>query len=512
MRRFRIALLGGSLAWACFVLLSGAGVSRADDKEEALRAEIDRQKKELEELKQRLDALTSRSAGEAAPAEQGQGTLDQSAVRGIVADYLKEQDKKKKDDEAKAKQKADEEGYKVGTLLGMSARWDTSSATWKLETPNKDFVFHAGYRFQLDNVYFDQNPEITQRANQVGDLQDGIFFRRSRPSFDGVLWQVVEFNCELALEQVQASVPNFDEVWVGLRDIPLIGSVRIGHNKVPQGFEGDMVSSSKAMTFLERSAYTDAFYENFATGIWVGNSVIDQRATWSAMAYRQDNPRTNSAADFGDGAYGYTGRVTALPIYENEGRCLLHLGVSGTWRNNEKADPGLTGPRVTRFRARPQLRDAIGDFGNGVNPGNTTRWVDTGVFNSTSTGVLGTELFWVLGPFSVQAEYAWAFANAAQLPAAGGVRARDIGTPDFNGGYIQLSYFITGENRIYDRRLGREGSLYQSGPYTPFWLTRAEDGGGTWGGGAWEVAASYHNPNLNKRQQADCGHRDPQGE
>src|SRR5262249_5299372 len=168
-------------------------------------------------------------------------------------------------------------------------------------------------------------------------------------------------------------------------------------------------------------------------------------------------------------------RLTFLPLYENEGRELLHLGVSGTWRNNEKADPGLTGPRVTRFRARPQLRDAIGDFGTAPLPGNTTRWVDTGIFNSTSTGVLGTELFGVLGPFSVQAEYAWAFANAAELPAAGGRRARPIGTPDFNGGYIQLSYFITGENRIYDRRLGREGSLYQSRPFTPFWLPPVED-------------------------------------
>src|SRR5206468_3326445 len=210
---------------------------------------------------------------------------------------------------------------------------------------------------------------LIRRANQTGELQDGIFFRRSRPSFDDVLWQVVEFNCELALEQVQAGVPNFDEVWVGVRDLPLIGSVRIGHNKVPQGFEGDMVSSSKAMTFLERSAYTDAFYENFATGIWTGNSVLDQHFTWSAMAYRQDNPRTNSAADFGDGEYGYSGRLTGLPIYENDGRCLLHLGVSGTWRNNERPDPGLVGPRVVRFRARPQLRDAIGDFGNGVLPG-----------------------------------------------------------------------------------------------------------------------------------------------
>src|SRR5262249_9124629 len=161
------------------------------------------------------------------------------------------------------------------------------------------------------------------------------------------------------------------------------------------------VSSSKAMTFLERSAYTDAFYENFATGIWAGNSVLDQRATWAAMAYFQDNnpinSNTNSAAFFGDGIAGYSGRITAIPLYENEGRCLLHLGVSGTWRNNARPGQDLADPRLARFRARPQLRDAIGDYGNGVLPGNSTRMVDTGTFPSSSTGVIGLELFYVNG-------------------------------------------------------------------------------------------------------------------
>ena len=70
-------------------------------------------------------------------------------------------------------------------------------------------------------------------------------------------------------------------VWVGMKEIPLIGTIRVGHQKVPQGFEGDMVSSSKAMTFLERSAYSEAIElnQNFVTGIWLGNNYFDQRAT-----------------------------------------------------------------------------------------------------------------------------------------------------------------------------------------------------------------------------------------
>ena len=144
-----------------------------------------------------------------------------------------------------------------------------------------------------------------------------------------------------------------------------------------------------------------------------------------------------------------------------------------------------------RFRARPQLRDAIGDFGNGIIPGDSARMVDTGVIPSSSTGILGLELFYVMGPFSLQSEYAWATAHSATF---GG---RDIGERGFEGGYVQVSYFLTGENRTYDRRYGREGTTYISRPYTPFWFVRDDEGGTSWGRGAWELAARWNYLNLN---------------
>jgi phosphate-selective porin OprO/OprP len=370
----------------------------------------------------------------------------------------------------------------------MTVRWNTANGV-TFETPNKDFTAHIGYRFQLDNVYFTQSDNL-RPPTQVGDFQDGIFFRRSRPSFDGAAWEVIEWNCELALEQVQSGVPNFDECWVGIMKIPVIGNVRVGHIRVPQGFEGDTYSGSKALTFLERSSMAEALYPFEGTGIWTGNSVLDQHATWAFMAYMQDNPRTNSAAAFGDGEPAYTGRVTALPVYEDEGRCLVHLGISGTWRTNLRPDPGLADPRLARFRARPEIRDAIGDFGTGVLPGDVARWVDTGPFASGSTGVVGTEFLAIRGPFSVQAEYGWAFANDAV------VNGKSIGTPTFSGGYVQLSYFLTGENRLYDRRLAKLGPNYIASPFTPFWFVRSDDRGVSWGLGAWEVAARWSHLDL----------------
>src|SRR5262249_23098434 len=158
------------------------------------------------------------------------------------------------------------------------------------------------------------------------------------------------------------------------------------------------------------ASYTDAFYNNFATGICILNSALDDgngdRVTWQVMGYRDDNPRENNAVDFGDGAYGITGRITGLVYANCENRHLLHLGLSGTYGAAERPDAtsaqGLIGPTLVRFRARPELRDAIGGFGDGVTlPGNSGRMVDTGNMTAEGASVVGTELFLIHGPFSV---------------------------------------------------------------------------------------------------------------
>jgi phosphate-selective porin OprO/OprP len=418
---------------------------------------------------------------------------DSPAMRALIRDVIAS-DKKNADEQKKKDLEAN--GFKVASDLALTTRWNvglSGNAGFMAESPNKDFILHLGGRFQLDTVFFHTQPALTP---STGILEDGMFFRRVRIQFDGTAYEMFEWNLEYALEQVQQGVPNLDEFWVGMKNLPILGSVRIGHNKVPQGFEGDLVSSSKAMTFMERSAYTDAFYQNFATGVWAGNSVLDQRATWAAMWYRQDNAiHGNNGDDFGDGNYGVSGRLTALPVYEDDGRCWLHLGASATYRAGERPDPGITGASLVRLRARPQMRDAIGDFGSTTVtsivppatttlPGNTVRWVDTGNIVAQGISVVGFEACLVRGPFSVQSEWALAMPSSA-------------GNPLFHGGYAQVSYFLTGENRTYDRRLGREGTTYMSGPNTIFWATRDEDGGWSLGRGAWELAYRYNYLSLN---------------
>ena len=139
--------------------------------------------------------------------------------------------------------------------------------------------------------------------------------------------------------------------------------------------------------------------------------------------------------------------------------------------------------------------------------------VDTGALAANSNQVIGTEFFFVRGPLSLMAEYAWCAADDASVvngapTGTAGVNEHQVvaypkngtslGTPWFDGGYIQVGYFLTGENRTYDRKLGTVGGTYIASPYTPFWLTRGENGDLLLGRGALELVARWNYLDLNE--------------
>src|SRR5262249_51367423 len=161
------------------------------------------QRQQLEDLRHRLDAAdtpqpTSKPSADAA-------SVDDKAVKKIVSDYLKEKDAAKKKEEDAKKAKVKEEGYRVGSILGLEGKVDENGYPW-FYTPNKDFSLHVGAWMQYDNVFWDQTgllkvapgarPGPKQgvasgiAANGIGDLQDGTYFRRIRPFLEGTFWEV----------------------------------------------------------------------------------------------------------------------------------------------------------------------------------------------------------------------------------------------------------------------------------------------------------------------------------
>src|SRR4029077_4633753 len=121
-----------------------------------------------------------------------------------------------------------------------------------------------------------------------------------RPFVEGTFWENYEYRLNLALENDQFSTTGLDEFWVGVNNIPVIGTIRVGHTKNASGFEADMSAGSRLMTFMERSSYSEAIElnQNFVTGVWLSNNFLDQRTTYTFTAFRSDQS-VQSGAFFG---------------------------------------------------------------------------------------------------------------------------------------------------------------------------------------------------------------------
>jgi phosphate-selective porin OprO and OprP len=438
-----------------------------------------------------------------------------------VAEYSAQGDaaKKQEDDAKKAG-----EGYQIGSDMSIKGTFKNGLFPW-FETPNKDFSLHLSGWTQLDNVWWTQTPAMTaaKGANAgpaqgvasgdtlggIGNLQDGTYFRRIRLSVEGNFWENGVYCLIPAFENEPFNQVGLDEMWVGAQKIPLVGTVRLGHVKTPMGLEADMTGSSRAMTFMERSAYSESIElnQNFVTGAWFGNHIMNDRMTWSAAIFRPDQISATGAM-FGDSQWGTQVRLTGLPLYEDEGRHLLHLGVSGGWRsntNNIANDPFAL--NTIQLRARPELRDDIP--GGGALNADANRMIDTGVIASDSDWLMGLEALYIRGPFSFQAEYGWNWVdNAVGInPSPTGLHPALIPAQNymFNGGYVQLAYTLTGENRGYSTTGGGLAREYfgKAGPYEPAFVVRDCNGNLIWGRGAWEIAARYSYVDLNSGNGGD---------
>ena len=209
--------------------------------------------------------------------------------------------------------------------------------------------------------------------------------------------------------------------------------------------------------------------------------------------------------DFGNGNYASSTRLTGTPVYEGDGAAVVHLGGSYQYRTGDlgrSIQPGGTGSAfgdtqsVARFRARPNMRDAVGVGSVNFLGSNANRFVDTGFLLADGVSTLAPEFLLISGPFSVQAEAGFSYVNNARTLYGGGGLAplQNVGTPMFWGGYVEASYILTGEHRGYDRRNGmydrikvRENAFF----------VRGEDGCNHWGTGAWQVAYRYSYLDLN---------------
>ena len=318
----------------------------------------------------------------------------------------------------------------------------------RMDSADEQFKLRIGGRIMNDWAFVGADDSLVESLGPLGTLvRDGTQFRRARLYAFGVLYDRIEYRAEFDFAD---RFGNFSDIYVGLRDVPVLGTLKAGHFKEPFGLEA--LTSSNNITLLERSA-GGAFAPLRNIGIAFQNSVAKGRISYAAGVFREALSAGNSV---GSGGPNLTARVTGLPVYADGGRKYLHVGAA---YSHQGAPLG-----VTLFGSRPEA--------NLLPP-----FVLTPLLETSSYNMVGLEAAAVAGPFSVQSEYMKSSVNSVSS-----------GDPTFSGFYVLGSFFLTGEHRPYWHG---GGAFDRVRPNSSFM-----DDGGT---GAWEIVARYSQLDLNER-------------
>jgi phosphate-selective porin len=246
------------------------------------------------------------------------------------------------------------------------------------------------------------------------------------------------------------------EGWARWQGIDYVHNLQVGYETVPQLL--DNIDPFTSLSFMEASSMALAFSPGNRLGVEVFRTFNNESLRVSAGAYSiGSDPGLNGGSVTQTLLYPVV-RVTGLPIYSDHGTnnvTLMHLGMS----------LGYQFARGSQFEFRARPESFIAPY-----------LVDTGQIDGNRAGLLGLEGIFMGGPFTLMGE-------VAGLHLKG-----DSASNTFWGGYVSAGYFLTGEQRGYDKNAAAlVGTLK---PNHDFSLKDK-----TWG--AWEVAARLSYVDLN---------------
>lgn len=381
-----MTLLLSSAASASQEAEGGSG----DESSQASPAEVEAQPGEA------LDEPSSDGDdGEERPAEEGELSVEEEPAP--LAEELP------------TLQEAEPFKWSLDSALALVTGRETFSAK------DDKIAFRLGTTVQIDGTGGSGSSGIKE---SIGDVPSSINFRRFVIATHG---HYADMNFKVALDLGAASA--FRDVWVEGADGGLsvwghhMGKFRLGQTKEPFGLERQ--GSGSFTAFLERSLPTQTFAPGHNIGALVHDCTKSQRQSWAFGIFSLGSQNEDSASG---SSLSMTGRWTGLPIYEDDGDRLLHVGASVSSRR--------PGSRSTRYFSRPEARY--------VQP-----YADTGEIDVSNATLFGLELAGVRGPYWAQAEWIQADLDA-QL----------VGNPDFSGFYLQAGWMLSGQTRPYQRANG----------------------------------------------------------
>jgi phosphate-selective porin OprO/OprP len=320
---------------------------------------------------------------------------------------------------------------------------DATLAQAQIQDEHKRFLIKFGLALlPADYTTFSQDADSKA---QVGEQPDEYEARSLRLMARGYFDLFRKWNYMVSYEYKGfANVPG-DPDW-SLTDMNVstefehVGKLTIGKFKEPFSYE--MVGDSANLPHPER--LLSPFFVSRNNGVQLSNTMFDQRGTWAVGWY---NDWLTSGNSFGDSGNDFAARMTALPIWSEDGSRYLHLGASVRYYagDNDKL----------RFKGQPASHVA-------------DNYVDTGTLIGDHAWSTGLEVLYNAGGFSVLGEYV-----------TSSVSSQAADNPNFSGYYVTAAYVLSGDHRPYDRKAGYARRVLPQGRW-----------------GAWELMGRYGHVDL----------------
>ncbi|MGB7747486.1 MAG: porin [Verrucomicrobiia bacterium] len=296
---------------------------------------------------------------------------------------------------------------------------------------------------------FDAADYISTHGQQPVDAGAEVRTFRIYTSGEFSLFRTNLYDVDLGLASGSFYLHN---AYLRLPQVPWLGNVTLGYFNVPQTI--DNIVPFGANTFMEAASPGLAFSPGQRLGIQFDRTFFDERMSAQFGLFSVSQDASLKFGDASDALARPTLRVTGLLIDEPDQRRLLHIGGSASLVFSDASD--------IQYQARPESDLA-------------PILVNTGPIPAQFAYVGGLEAIYQEGPFGLQSELM-------------GSQVNGDGNCFFWGGYVSGGWFLTGEQRSYDRALGLPGRVR---PNSPFSLRH----GGGWG--AFELALRYSYLDLN---------------
>ncbi|NOQ63643.1 MAG: porin [Methyloprofundus sp.] len=312
------------------------------------------------------------------------------------------------------------------------------SKGFRVETADEAFKMKIGGRMHLDANFSANGNDFDPNPNE------GVEVRRARLHVKGVVWDDFQYAAQFDFAGNKIEVKD---LFVSYRGFDWF-NITVGQQK--QAMSMEILESSNDMMFTERSLLSAMTVPLFDRAVGINFNSGGQN--WSAQFGAYGEYISNIKNE----GWGVSSRVTFAPIMSKTH--VLHLGGYAGYRGMSDANRDLT------FKYESTHQSSV-------------YFTKAAMANVSGTTMAGLDAAYMVGPFSIQGEYAHSWT------------AREDGLRglDFGGYYVQMAWTLTGESRTYRGSQGKFKRLKAASPFS--WDK------GQWG--AWELATRVDGVDLN---------------